>query len=225
MRLDFSILIPYLPLFGQALLVTLKLTFASLLLGILLSIPLSLLKIMPMRPLQWLAAFYTSVFRGVPLMVQIFMMYFGIPLVTSLRFTAFQAGTLIFAMNSAAYLSESLRGGILAIEKGQYEASAALAIRYPGMMKDIIFPQAIKSVMPSIVNEFISLLKNTTLIASIGLVDILRVGQSVQTATYRAFEPFFFISVFYYVLVMLLSSLGKMLERRVNKSDRNQGAL
>ncbi len=89
------------------------------------------------------------------------------------------------------------------------------------MMKDIIFPQAIKSVMPSIVNEFISLLKNTTLIASIGLVDILRVGQSVQTATYRAFEPFFFISVFYYVLVMLLSLLGKLLERQVNKSDRH----
>lgn len=221
MRLDFSILIPYLPQFGQALLVTLQVTVCALLLGIVFAIPLSLFKIMPIKPLQWLAALYTSIFRGVPLMVQVFMMYFGIPLVTGLRFTAFQAGTLIFAMNSAAYLSESLRGGVRAIDKGQYEASTALAIRYPGMMKDIIFPQAIKSIMPSIVNEFISLLKNTTLIASIGLVDILRVGQSIQTATYRAFEPFFFISVFYYILVMLLSMLGKVVERRVNKSDRN----
>jgi len=221
MQFNFSILIPYLPQFGSALLVTLQVTVSALLLGILLAIPLSLCKILPVKPLQWLAAFYTSIFRGVPLMVQVFMIYFGIPLVTGLRFNAFQAGTLIFAMNSAAYLSESLRGGIKAIDKGQYEAAAALGVRYPGMMKDIIFPQAIKSVLPSIVNEFISLLKNTTLIASIGLVDILRVGQSVQTATYRAFEPFFFISVFYYMLVMLLSLLGKLLERQVNKSDRN----
>lgn len=221
MRLDFSILTPYLPQFAGALLVTLKVTVSALLLGILLAIPLSLFKILPVRPLNWLAAFYTSIFRGVPLMVQVFMMYFGIPLVTGVRFNAFQAGTLIFAMNSAAYLSESLRGGIRAIDRGQFEASMALGVRYGAMMKDIIFPQAIKSVMPSLVNEFISLLKNTTLIASIGLVDILRVGQSVQTATYRAFEPFFFISVFYYALVMLLSALGKLLERQVNKSDRH----
>ena len=96
----------------------------------------------------------------------------------------------------------------------------ALGVRYPSMMKDIILPQAIKSILPSLVNEFIGLLKNTTLIASIGLVDILRVGQLIQGATYRAFEPFFIISIFYYVLVMALSSLGKLLERWVNKSDR-----
>jgi ABC-type amino acid transport system permease subunit len=153
-------------------------------------------------------------------MVQVFMMYFGIPLVTGLKFTAFSAGTIVFAMNSAAYISESMRGGIMAIDRGQYEAAMALGVRYPSMMKDIILPQAIKSILPSLVNEFIGLLKNTTLIASIGLVDILRVGQLIQGATYRAFEPFFVISLFYYVLVMALSSMGKLLERWVNKSDR-----
>ncbi len=220
MQLDFSIILNWLPQFGSALLVTLETTVCSLLLGLLLSIPLSLCKISNIRPLQWFAAVYTSIFRGVPLLVQVFMMYFGIPLVLPVKFTAFQAGTLVFAMNSAAYISESMRGGINAIDRGQYEAAMALGIHYPGMMKDIILPQAIKSVLPSLVNEFISLLKNTTLIASIGLVDILRVGQLIQSRTYRAFEPFFAISVFYYVLVMGLSFLGKLLERRVNKSDR-----
>ena len=148
------------------------------------------------------------------------MMYFGIPLVLPIRFTAFQAGTLVFAMNSAAYISESLKGGISAIDGGQYEAAMALGVHYPSMMKDIILPQAIKSVLPSLVNEFISLLKNTTLIASIGLVDILCVGQQIQSRTYRAFEPFFAISVFYYVLVLGLSFLGKALEKKVNASDR-----
>ena len=220
MQLDFSIIAGYLPMFGEGLLVTLKVTVCALLLGLLLSVPLSLCKISNVRVLQLFAAFYTSVFRGVPILVQVFMMYFGIPIATGLKFTAFQAGTIVFAMNSAAYISESMRGGIRAIDKGQYEASMALGVRYVAMMKDIILPQAIKSVMPSLVNEFISLLKNTTLIASIGLVDILRVGQLIQSRTYRAFEPFFAISVFYYVLVMALSFLGKLLERWVNKSDR-----
>ena len=220
MQLDFSIIAGYLPMFGEGLLVTLKVTVCALLLGLLLSVPLSLCKISNVRVLQLFAAFYTSVFRGVPILVQVFMMHFGIPIATGLKFTAFQAGTIVFAMNSAAYISESMRGGIMAIDRGQYEASMALGVRYPAMMKDIILPQAIKSVLPSLVNEFIGLLKNTTLIASIGLVDILRVGQLIQAATYRAFEPFFVISVFYYILVMGLSFLGKLLERRVNKSDR-----
>ncbi|MBQ9528670.1 MAG: amino acid ABC transporter permease [Fretibacterium sp.] len=221
MRLDFSIIWGYLPMFGSALLVTLKVTFCSLFFALLLSIPLSLCKISNIRPLQWFADFYTSIFRGVPILVQVFMTYFGIPIATGVKMSAFTAGVVVFSMNSAAYISESMRGGIRAIDRGQYEAAMALGVRYPAMMKDIILPQAVKSVLPSLVNEFIGLLKNTTLIASIGLVDILRVGQLIQAATYRAFEPFFVISVFYYVLVMALSWFGKYLERRVNKSDRH----
>ena len=220
MQLDFSVIIKWLPDFGNALIVTLQTTVCALLVGLIISVPLSLCKIANVKPLQWFADFYTSVFRGVPLLVQVFMMYFGVPLVLPIKFTAFQAGVLVFAMNSAAYISESLKGGINAIDRGQYEAAMALGVHYGSMMKDIILPQAIKSVLPSLVNEFISLMKNTTLIASIGLVDILAVGQRIQARTYRAFEPFFAIAVFYYVLVMALSLLGKMLERKVNKSDR-----
>ena len=102
MQLDFSIILDWLPAFGSALLVTLKTTVFSLILGLVISVPLSLCKISTFKPLQWFAFFYTSVFRGVPLLVQVFMMYFGIPLVLPVRFTAFQAGTLVFAMNSPA---------------------------------------------------------------------------------------------------------------------------
>ena len=96
----------------------------------------------------------------------------------------------------------------------------ALAVPYGSMMKDIIFPQAIKSVMPSLVNEFIGLLKNTTLISTVGLVDVLRASQMVVSDTYRAFEPYITAAAFYYVLVMAISFLGKQLERWVNKSDQ-----
>ena len=119
MQLDFSVIIKWLPAFGDAILVTLKTTVCSLLLGLVISIPLSLCKIAKFKPAQWFASFYTSVFRGVPLLVQVFMMYFGVPLVLPVRFTAFQAGVLVFAMNSAADISESLKGGINAIDKGQ----------------------------------------------------------------------------------------------------------
>lgn len=220
MNLNFSVIVPYLGKFGDALLVTLKVTGCSLLFALLLSVPLSLCKISNVKFLNAFANFYTSIFRGVPILVQVFLMYFGVPLVTGMRFTAFTAGVIVFSMNSAAYISESMRGGIKAIDRGQYEAAMALGVGYARMMKDIILPQAIKSILPSLVNEFIGLLKNTTLIASIGLVDILRVGQLIQAATYRAFEPFLVISVFYYILVMFLSYMGKLLERWVNRSDR-----
>ncbi len=217
MKLDFTVVWPYLPMFFEATLVTLKITASSLLLGLLISIPLSLCKIAKSKVLNGFAGVYTAIFRGIPLLVQVFMVAFGFPIITGVPFTAFQTGTLVFGMNSAAYISESLKGGILSVDKGQWEAAKALGVGYGKTMKDIIFPQAIKSVLPSLINEFISLLKNTTLISTIGLVDILRVGQNVVSSSYRAFEAYLIASVFYFVLVMGFSFLGKGLERVVNK--------
>ena len=214
MQLDFSIILDWLPAFGSALLVTLKTTVFSLILG------LSLCKISTFKPLQWFAFFYTSVFRGVPLLVQVFMMYFGIPLVLPVRFTAFQAGTLVFAMNSAAYISESLKGGIGAIDIGQYEAAMALGVHYPSMMKDIILPQAIKHVLPSLVNEAVALLKETSILSYIGAVELLRAADQITVMTYRFFEPYLVIALIYYVFVMLLSMVASRVERWVNRSDR-----
>lgn len=217
MKLDFSVVCPYLPMFWDATVVTLKITASSLFFGVIISIPLSLCKISKNKILQGFAAVYTSIFRGIPLLVQVFMVAFGFPILTGIPFTAFQTGTIVFAMNSAAYISESLKGGIMSVDRGQWEAAKALGVGYGQTMKDIIFPQAIRSVLPSLINEFISLLKNTTLISTIGLVDILRVGQNVVSSTYRAFEAYLISSVFYFVLVMCFSLLGKGLERAVNK--------
>ena len=219
MSIQMSMMVKWLPLFFRGMKLTIQLTIATLILGIIFSIPLALIKLSRWKPLQWLGAFYTSVFRGVPLLVQIFMVYFGLPQF-GISLNAWQAGCLTFALNSAAYISESLRGGIAAVDAGQREAAQALGIPYGKMMRDIIFPQAIKSVLPSLVNEFISLMKNTTLISTIGLADILRDAQMVVSTTYRAFEPYLTAAIFYYVLVMVISFLGKQLEKVVNKSDK-----
>ena len=218
MLLDFGMMGKYMPYLFRSLQVTLQLTAASLLLGILLAIPLSLIKLSRFRAVRAVGTFYTSIFRGVPLLVQIFIVYFGLPQF-GLTMDAFQAGCVTFALNSAAYISESLRSGIMAVDAGQREAAMALGISYGKTMKDIIFPQAIKSVMPSLVNEFIGLLKNTTLISTIGLVDVLRAAQMIVSDTFRAFEPLLTAAVFYYVMVMAISFLGKKLEKWVNKSD------
>lgn len=218
MLLDFGMMGKYMPYLFRSLQVTLQLTAASLLLGILLAIPLSLIKLSRFRAVRAVGTFYISIFRGVPLLVQIFIVYFGLPQF-GLTMDAFQAGCVTFALNSAAYISESLRGGIMAVDAGQREAAMALGISYGKTMKDIIFPQAIKSVMPSLVNEFIGLLKNTTLISTIGLVDVLRAAQMIVSDTFRAFEPLLTAAVFYYVMVMAISFLGKKLEKWVNKSD------
>ena len=218
MLLDFGMMGKYMPYLFRSLQVTLQLTAASLLLGILLAIPLSLIKLSRFRAVRAVGTFYTSIFRGVPLLVQIFIVYFGLPQF-GLTMDAFQAGCVTFALNSAAYISESLRGGIMAVDAGQREAAMALGISYGKTMKDIIFPQAIKSVMPSLVNEFIGLLKNTTLISTIGLVDVLRAARMIVSDTFRAFEPLLTAAVFYYVMVMAISFLGKKLEKWVNKSD------
>lgn len=222
MQLNFSIMMKYLPYLYRATITTINVTAVSLLLGILISIPLSLMKLSRFKTLRALGAFYTSVFRGVPLLVQVFMVYFGLPqLFPALKaLSNFELGCITFAFNSAAYISESLRGGIQAVDVGQREAAMALGIPYGKTIKDIIFPQAIKSVMPSLINEFIGLMKNTTLISTIGVVELLRAGQMIVSDTYRAFEPYAVISVYYYVLVMVLSMIGKWIERRVNRSDK-----
>ena len=222
MQLDFGMITKYLPYLYRGTVMTIQVTAVSLFLGILISIPLSLIKLSRFKVLQAIGAFYTSIFRGIPLLVQVFMVYFGLPqLFPALKtLSNFQLGSITFAFNSAAYISESLRGGIQAVDIGQKEAAMALGVPYGKTIKDIIFPQAIKSVLPSLVNEFIGLMKNTTLISTIGVVELLRSGQMIVSDTYRAFEPYAVISLYYYVMVMVLSMLGKRMERWVNKSDK-----
>lgn len=222
MQLDFSIISKYIPYLMRATWVTAQVTALSLVLGIIISIPVSLMKLSKYRVLQVIGSFYTSIFRGVPLLVQVFMVYFGLPQIFPVlkALNNFQLGCITFAFNSSAYISESLRGGMMAVDPGQKEAAMALGIPYYKTLKDIIFPQAIKSVLPSLVNEFIGLMKNTTLISTIGVVELLRAGQMIVSDTYRAFEPYAVIAAYYYVLVMALSLVGTWIERWVNRSDR-----
>ena len=217
--LDFSKLVTYLPMLGNAVLLTLEFTILSTILGFILGIGLSLVKISKVTFLRKFADVYTSIFRGTPLLVQLMLIYYATPQLLNYQITALQAGVLTFGLNSAAYISESIRGGILSVDKGQWEAAMALGIPKSRLLLNIVFPQAFKNTLPSLINESIALLKDSSMVSVIGVADTMRWASLVQAKTFRAFEAYIIAAVIYYVLVMALTSLGKYLERRVRVSD------
>lgn len=217
--MNFSLLEPYLPLFRSGLVVTVQVTGVSLLLAFALGTLIAVLKVLPCRPLRALLDFYTSVFRGVPLIVLLFIAYFATPQLTGYKISMFAASVITLGLNGSATVSETLRGGIEGVDRGQYDAALSVGLTYTTMMRKIIVPQALRSVAPALVNEVITVLKSSSLVAVIGLGDLMRAAQSTQALTYRAFEPFILAAVVYYVIVMALSAAGRALERHLRSKD------
>ncbi len=217
--LDFSVLEPYFPLLAASVWITLKFTFLSTIMGFLGGFVLALITLSKNRLLSFLAKAYISVFRGTPLLVQLMLIYFATPQLTGYTISALEAGVLSFGLNSAAYISEALRGGILAVDKGQWEGAMSLGVPKRRFLLDIILPQAIKNALPSLVNESIMLLKDSSLVSVIGVADTLRWADLIQAKTFRAFEAFIVAAAVYYVLVMALNILGSVLEKKVRVSD------
>ncbi len=199
--------------------VTLLFTLLSAFLGFLWGVILSLFKISTIKPLQWFGTAYTSVFRGTPLLLQIALVYYATPQLTGYNIPALLAGVITFTLNSGAYISETIRAGILAVDKGQREAALSLGVAYKPMMQDIILPQGLKNILPALVNESIALLKDSALVSTIGVADLLRRAQIVGAEKYIYFEPLLFAGIVYYLLVMGLTWGGYALERRLQRSS------
>ena len=157
---------------------------------------------------------YLTVIRGTPMMVQLLIMYF---VIMASRTNTVLVATLSFGINSGAYVAEIIRGGIMAVDKGQMEAGRSLGLSYIQTMTRIIIPQAIKSILPALGNEFIALLKETSIVNVIGMKDLTKWAMNVQGRTYQAFMPFLGIAVVYLVLVIILTRLVALLERKLNK--------
>ncbi|KMY50716.1 amino acid ABC transporter permease [Peribacillus loiseleuriae] len=219
MNLDFERIMPSLPYILEGIPMTLKVVAVAAVIGIVLGIVLSLMKISRMKPLKWIADFYTSIFRGTPLVLQLMLIYFGSPQLFGVQIDAFEAAFLSFGLNSAAYISEVIRGGINAVDKGQREAALALGVPYSSMMLSIILPQAFKNILPALMNEFITLTKESAIVTTIGLADIMRRSYIVGGETYKFFEPILFAGLIYYVMVMILTVIGKLVEGRMKRSD------
>ena len=207
--------------------VTLQLTFSSVFLG---AIAGSLIGIARLSPRRWLSLFaqvYVDFFRGTPLLVQIFMVYFGIPaLLQELglggNLDRLAAAIIALSLNSAAYIAEIVRAGIQSIDRGQTEAARSLGMNPWQTMRLVIFPQAIQRMLPPLGNEAITLLKDTSLVAVIGFEELFRRGQLIVAENYRAFEIYTAVALVYLVLTFLCARLFGFLEERMNPSRRDR---
>lgn len=212
-------MVPYIPFILEGIWVTLKFVIVAIILGSILGTILALFKIGLIKPLRWFADAYTSIFRGTPLILQLMIIYYSIPQLTGYDISPFLSAILAFGLNSSAYISEIIRAGIQAVDKGQMEAAQALGIPYRAMMKDIILPQALKNILPALMNEFITLTKESAIVSTIGYLDLMRRAQVVGSDLFRNFEPLLFVGLIYWCLVMGLTVIGRMFERRLKQSD------
>ncbi|RDW17136.1 arginine ABC transporter permease [Oceanobacillus arenosus] len=219
MNLDFSQIVPYIPFMIEGIWVTLGFVFVSILVGLILGIILALFKITKSKFLKGIANVYTSIFRGTPLILQLMIIYFAIPQLTGYDIEPFVSAILAFGLNSAAYVSEIIRAGIMAVDRGQIEAAEALGVSYRPMMQNIILPQAVKNILPALMNEFITLTKESAIVSTIGYLDLMRRAQIVGADIYRNFEPLLFVGAIYWVMVFILTKLGQAAERRLRQSD------
>jgi len=196
--------------------VTLQYTLIAVACGFLLGIAVALCKVSQLKALMWPAHVYTSIFRGTPLLLQLILVYFALPSFIAYPISVLEAGIIAFSLNSAAYVSETIRAGILAIDRGQFEAARALSIPYGLMMKDIILPQSLRNILPSLVNEIVNMIKESALISTIGGMDIMYRAQRVAAEQYAYFKPLCVAGICYYVVILILSILGSRLESKLS---------
>lgn len=213
--MTFEPIMEYLPYMLGGAWVTLQLAFATALLGSIIGFIISFLS-RTGKLMNTILKAWVDFFRGTPLLFQLMFFHYALPQVTGWIPTPYVSAIIVFSLNSSAYLSEILRAGIESIDKGQIEAAHALGVSTKDISFSIIIPQALHNVLPAIMNEFITLVKETSVVSMISLQDIMRRQSIVSAATYRFFEPMLIVGAMYLVLNVILSNLGKVLERKLS---------
>lgn len=177
-------------------------------------------KVLP-RILDGICSVYVSFFRGTPIVVQLLLFYYVLFPLTGFKITSVNVSILVFGLNSGAYISEIMRGGILSVDSGQMEGGRAMGISFSATMMKIVIPQAIKNIIPTMGNEFIALIKETSVVSFVGATDLYLAFNMCGSNTYEFMVPYLAMAVIYIVMVMLISLLIKILERRLRKSDKS----
>lgn len=203
-----------LPLLEKAVLVTLGLGFSAFFLGSVLGMLIALARISRWAPLRWLAFAYVSVFRGTPLLIQILLIYFGLPSY-GIVIDPIPAALLALSLFAAAYLSENFRSGIMAVDKGQWEAAQSMGMSYAAILRRIILPQALRVAIPPLGSRLIALMKDTSLASTITVVELTRVADQIGATTFRYMDMFLIVGAVYWIINQLLTTLQAVLEQRL----------
>jgi His/Glu/Gln/Arg/opine family amino acid ABC transporter permease subunit len=204
-------------LFVSGLGVSLQLTFFAAILGTVIGLIIALIKLTNIKFLNRIASIYVDVIRGTPAVVQLVLIYYAV-LGTS-NLPKIMVASIAFGINSGAYVSELIRAGILAVDKGQMEAARSLGLSYASSMRYIIIPQAVKNILPALGNEFIVLLKETAIAGYIALDDLTRAGNIVRGRTFDAYTPFILVAIIYLYITTILTLLINKMEMRMRQSD------
>ena len=204
---------------------TLLLALFALLFAMLIGLFFALLNVSRNRILNAIGTVYVDAIRGVPLIVLAFFIYFGVPqgikvFVDGFRLPALQAGTIALAMNCGAYMAEIFRAGIESIDKGQMEAARSLGLPYGTSMRRVILPQAFKVMIPSIINQFIITLKDTSILSVIGYPELTNTGRTIAGNTFRSLETWAIVGILYMIVIVSLSRAAKALERRIKINEK-----
>lgn len=222
-ELSFKFLEKYYPVFIEGIMWTLLIAIIAVVFGVIFGTLLCFMKrskfsIFKIKILKIISSIYIEFVRGTPLLLQIFLVYFGSGSF-GLKFTPLVATIIALSLNSGAYVAELIRSGIDAVDKGQLEAARSLGMNQSMAMQHIILPQAIKNILPAIGNEFVAIIKESSMASAIGVAEITYAGKLVTGATYRSFEPLIVAAVCYFTLTFTLGRLMSYIERRLKSSD------
>ncbi|SGT25605.1 ABC transporter substrate-binding protein/permease [Staphylococcus aureus] len=199
--------------------ITILISLIGVALGSILGAFVALMKLSKIKIISWIASIYIEILRGTPMLVQVFIVFFGITAALGLDISALVCGTIALIINSSAYIAEIIRAGINAVDKGQMEAVRSLGLNYRQTMKSVIMPQAIKNILPALGNEFVTLIKESSIVSTIGVGEIMFNAQVVQGISFDPFTPLLVAAALYFVLTFVLTRIMNMIEGRLNVSD------
>jgi putative glutamine transport system permease protein len=215
--LDFSILTNYFDLYLHGFFNTIKISFIGLIASFLIGVFIAVLRIAPLKILKFLGACYVEFIRNIPLILIVFFFYNGLS-VFHINLSGFAAGTIGLSIYTAAFIAEAVRAGIQSVDKGQMEAARSSGLTYIQAMRYIVLPQAVKIVVPPIGNQFLNLVKNTSILGVVAGLDLMYYGDVIHEKTYVTFDTYIFIGMFYLILTIPLSIFVRYLEQRMARN-------
>ena len=205
---------------------TLIMAFYSLIFASIIGLIFGMLSVLKSKVCNVIAQVFVDIIRGVPMIVLAFFVFFGVPyalknfLHSTFTFTALQAGIICLSLNCGAYMSEIIRAGIQSVDVGQMEAARSLGIPYWKAMQKVVLPQAIRTMIPSIINQFIITLKDTSILSVIGFPELVNAAQNVIAINFKSFQVWFLVGLMYLIVITILSKVAKALERRMNRGRK-----
>ena len=217
--LFFELFTQYFPSFLKAMGITVQITLYSLVFASIIGIVFGLMKVSRGRVLRSIANAYIWIIRGTPLLVQIYFVYFGIPMALGITLSEWDAGIITMSLNAGAYMAEIVRGGIEAVDPGQMEAARSLGLPYKRAMAKVVLPQALRTMLPSIINQFIITLKDTSLLSVIGVRELTMNGKIITANNMETIRMWGIVAIYYLIVISVLTLAANKVEQKMSHSN------